>query len=129
MLVMGLDWWRVQRAGEAVETLLDPRRPDGWVASDEDRETQPFGVSVCEDLSALRRYIREYSMSVRPGDRLVRVVGVLSPDQDRDMAAARVIASEVEVIGDARAWLAGELRLEGDYDAPEVDEDEDEDEE
>lgn len=103
-----MDYYRIHRANESIETILDPSRRDGWVASDEDGDdyVQPHGVSACATLEHLARYIRHYSMSLREGDRLVRISGRLSYDQDRDDWACRVIAESVEIIGDALAWKA-----------------------
>lgn len=98
-------YYRIHRAGEALETMLDPTRKDGWVASDEAPETQPHGISCCADLDDLRSYVSMYSMNVQPGDLLVRVVGRQSWDSDRDQYAVRVIVERYEVVGDAREWL------------------------
>src|SRR5690606_8291864 len=35
-----MTFYRIHRADESPETVLDPTRPDGWVASDEGYETQ-----------------------------------------------------------------------------------------
>lgn len=98
-------YYRIHRATESLDTILDPRRPDGWVAGDEGHDTQPHGVSACAgpDLEHLRRYVREYSMAIQPGDRIVAIVGRLG-DEDRDDHAVRVIATSCEVVGDARSW-------------------------
>ena len=63
--------YRIQRGAESLEPLLDPRRPDGWTCDEERVETQPLGVSACSSEDDLRAYIREYSLAVREGDRLV----------------------------------------------------------
>lgn len=102
---MGVTFVRVHAAGESLETLLNPRRPDGWVASDETYEAQPLGVSCCDSLDDLRRYIRAYSMAVQPGDRLVLLTGRRSYEADRDHHASRAIVESYEVLGDAREWL------------------------
>lgn len=106
---MAREFFRIHSATESLDTLLDPKRPDGWVASDEDLESQPHGVSCCETLEDLRRYVSYYSMGVRTGDRLVRLLGAPSYDQDRDRYAARAVVESVEVIGDAKAWLDEEV--------------------
>lgn len=105
-------FFRIHSASEPLDTLLDPSRKDGWVADDEAPETQPIGISCCVDLEKLRRYVRHYSMSVRPGDQVVRLVGTLSDDRDRDENAERVIVESYEVLGDAQAWLRGDLTLD-----------------
>lgn len=102
------EFFRIHSAGESLDTLLDPKRPDGWVASDEDLESQPHGVSCCETLEDLRRYVSYYSMSVGAGDRLVRLLGHGSYEHDRDRYAARAIVESVEVLGDAKEWLDAE---------------------
>lgn len=101
-----LTYYRIHRAGESLETVLDARRPDGWVASDEggDGYVQPLGVSACASLEDLRRYVREYSLSIRPGDRLVALTGRLSYDEDRDLHACRVMVSSYEDLGSAKEW-------------------------
>jgi hypothetical protein len=110
---MALAYYRIHRASESLDTLLDSSRKDGWCADDESAETQPVGISCCADLDALRSYVREYSMSVRPGDLLVRVVGSLSYDSDRDHGAERVMVEGYEVLADAHAWLARSVNVEG----------------
>jgi hypothetical protein len=99
-------YYRIHPAGEALDTVLDPRRPDGWVASDEAYETQPIGVSACPSLADLASYARHYSLRPQPGDVVLALRGSLSPDRDRDARAVRVIADGYEVLGDARAMLA-----------------------
>ena len=108
---MALAYYRIHSASESLDTMLDASRKDGWVADDEAPETQPVGISCCTSLEALRSYVRNYSMSVRPGDRLVRVVGSLSYDRDRDLSAERVIVESYEVVADAAAWLAGMVEV------------------
>jgi hypothetical protein len=90
--------YRIHSGSEPAETVLDPRRPDGWVAGDEDLETQPHGISVCDSLEDLRRYIRTYSMSVRPGDRLLVLSGHICGDDRDDWACRAEIEEVVEVL-------------------------------
>lgn len=102
-------FYRIHPAGESIETLRSDARKDGWVASDENGATQPMGISACMSLEELRRYVVHYSMAVQPGDVLVRMVGRMSPDRDRDMNAVRCVGvTEVESLGDASEWLATE---------------------
>lgn len=54
----------------------------------------------------LRAYIREYSLAVREGDRLVRLRGRLSYDSDADRYAVRVMVERAEDAGCALRWLA-----------------------
>jgi hypothetical protein len=98
--------YRIQRGAESLETLLDPRRPDGWTCDEERVETQPLGVSACSSEDDLRAYIREYSLAVREGDRLVRLRGRLSYDSDADRYAVRVMVERAEDAGCALRWLA-----------------------
>ena len=100
-------YYRIHSAAESLETLLDASRKDGWVASDETAETPPHGISCCGSLDDLREYVRYYSMSVRPGDRLVELTGRKSHDEDRDQYAMRAVVESYEVLGDAREWLDG----------------------
>lgn len=91
-------YYRIHTATESLETVLDARRPDGWVAGDESLESQPLGVSACESLQDLSWYCGEYSMAIRDDDRLVELVGTLSPERDRDDHAVRVLATGYRVI-------------------------------
>ena len=97
-----MSYYRVHSATESLETILDVNRPDGWVASDEDGESQPTGVSCCESLAELIAYCREYGMSIRPTDRIVRVEGSIC-DDDRDSHAVRVAATSYRVVGSGKA--------------------------
>jgi hypothetical protein len=97
--------YRIHSADEDLEALLDPRRPDGWIADDESAETQPYGVSCCLSLRDLARYVRHYSLAPQPGDLLVRLDGDLG-DDDRDQHAARLVVDRYEVIGTASEFLA-----------------------
>lgn len=90
-------YYRVHSADEAVETVLNPKRPDGWTSDDESTETQPHGVSVCASLDDLRSYIRYYSMNVQSTDRVIEILGVRCAD-DRDRYAARVEVKEIVAI-------------------------------
>lgn len=90
-------YWRVHSGDEKPETVLDPRRPDGWVADDEEYKTQPEGVSVCDDLDGLRRYIREYSMAVQPGDVVLELRG-RRVGHDRDNGATRIRVAEIVAV-------------------------------
>lgn len=91
--------YRIHAPGEPLETLLDPRRPDGWVASDESYEAQPLGVSCCASIADLMAYARHYSMSALPGSLLVELRGKWSPESDRDEYAQRIIVESYRVLG------------------------------
>lgn len=91
--------YRIHCADEPLESLLDPRRPDGWVASDESYETQPLGVSCCSSILDLMRYARAYNMSALPGSMLVELEGEWSHESDRDQHAERMIVRSYRVIG------------------------------
>lgn len=93
-------YYRIHSADEAPETVLDATRPDGWVASDEDYETQPRGVSACASLGDLIRYCQVYGLSIQPGDVVLRMTG-RTCDEDRDQHAARVEVESVSVMGSA----------------------------
>lgn len=96
-----MTYYRIHPGSEALETMLDPERPDGWTA---EGDAPLRGLAVCTTLEALYSYIREYGMCVEPGDRLVAVEGrYVGPDHDAH--AVRVEASSYEVLGDAREWL------------------------
>lgn len=99
-----MEFYRVQCADESLSTLLNPARPDGWVASDESLETQPRGIPACSSLHDLARYVSLYGLSIQEGDKLVVITGSLSSDDDRDQWAVRCIAERAEVIGSASAW-------------------------
>jgi hypothetical protein len=90
--------YRVHVADESPDTALDPCRNDGWVASDELRETQPYGVSACLSLRDLARYIRDFGMAVADGDLLLRLSCDEVHDTDRDPGAVRVVASSWDVV-------------------------------
>lgn len=90
-------YYRIHSADEAPETVLDPTRPDGWVASDEDYETQPRGVSACASVGDLIRYCRTYGLAPQPGDVVLRLEG-RTCDIDRDQWAVRVEVERVSVV-------------------------------
>jgi len=94
-------YYRIHPGSEALETMLDPSRPDGWTV---EGDAPVQGLAVCTSIEALYFYVREYGMCVEPGDRLVAVEGrYVGPDHDAH--ACRVEASSYEVLGDAREWL------------------------
>lgn len=99
-------YYRIHSGTESLDTLLDPRRPDGWVADDESPETQPLGISCCSSLADLAAYQREYLMNVTAGDVLVELTGTLSPDDDRDEHAVRLIVESYRVVCSGAAWNA-----------------------
>ena len=89
--------YRIHLATESLETLLDPSRPDGWVASDESYDSQPEGVSCCPTLAALAHYVRHYGMSDLPSV-LVELTG-REIGGDRDQLATRMLVDSYRVIG------------------------------
>lgn len=93
-------YYRIHSADEAPETVLDPTRPDGWVASDEAYETQPHGVSACASLGELIRYCQVYGLAPQPGDVVLRLRGRVC-DEDRDQHAVRVEVESYEVVAPA----------------------------
>lgn len=93
-------YYRVHSADESPETVLDPRRPDGWVASDEAYETQPHGVSCCPSIGDLLRYIRHYGLAPQGGD-VVLALDAEVCDDDRDEYASRVEVRSYRVLGSA----------------------------
>lgn len=97
-------FYRIHPGEEDPNTVLDPERPDGWVASDEDYETQPLGTSATENLDDLASYVSLYSLNVLPGDVILKLNGQLSPEPDRDQFAVRVIVESYEVLGSASDW-------------------------
>lgn len=103
----GLDapFFRIQAHGDPADDLLDPERPDGWVADDESYEEQPLGVSACDSLEELAVYAMTYNMSIRPGDRVLGLYGRLSGERDRDPGVRRVVVEDYVDIGDAVTWL------------------------
>lgn len=103
--------YRIHGFDEPLDTLLDPLRPDRWVASDESPETQPYGVSCCLSLRDLARYVRHYSLTPQPGDLLVKLEGGIG-GRDRDQHAARMIVDSVEVAGSAEAFMAAAAAAE-----------------
>ena len=121
-------YYRVHSADEPPETVLDPSRPDGWVASDESYESQPHGVSACASLEDLLRYIRHYSLTPQDGDVVLALEGAVC-DEDRDVDAVRVevrsyrvldsaeglaeAAEHVDAIEDLRHLRSGYLRSRG----------------
>lgn len=104
--------YRIHVIGEPLETLLDPRREDGWVASDEEYDSQPEGISCCATIGDLMRYARYYSMSAIPSV-LVELTGE-DIGGDRDEHATRMIVSSYRVIGhgDRLVRAAQELDLD-----------------
>ena len=94
-------YYRIHAANEALETMLDAGRQDGWTA---EGDIAVKGLAVCDSIESLYRYIETYGMCVEPGDRLVRVEGRYA-GPDHDQHACRIVASEYELLGDAREWL------------------------
>ena len=88
---------RIHCRTEDPATVLDPTRPDGWVASDEDYDTQPHGVSCCASLRDLLAYANRYSMGCDDGDLLLVMSGSPSHDDDRDEYAMRLVVDSYEV--------------------------------
>ena len=121
------DFYRVHAKGENPKTVLDKNRKDGWVADDETPETQPLGISAADTLDDLSSYVHHYSMSIRPGDRLLGLDGKYSPDDDRDRYAVRAIVSSYKDLGPAEDWWAVYRRDIEDIEdlAGEIDEDPD----
>lgn len=95
--------YRIHRADEDVDTVLDTDRPDGWVASDESYETQPRGVSACSSLALLAKYVRHYGMQINEGDQLLEMSGTIA-FEDRDEYACRMVVDEVDSMGSALDW-------------------------
>ena len=101
--------FRIHDADEPLANLLDPYRPDGWVASDESRETQPEGVSCCETIEDLMRYVRAYGMSEQPGSLLVELTGDFC-GRDRDQWARRMRVRSARIIGRGDRLIAAAYR-------------------
>ena len=101
--------YRIQDAAEPLAHLLDVHRRDGWVASDEDYETQPLGVSCCRTIGDLMRYVREYEMSALPGALLVELTGEVI-GRDRDRWAVRMRVESARVIGSGERLVAAAYR-------------------
>lgn len=99
------DGYRIQSHNEPLETLFDDNRKDGWVASDEledyEKGAQPKGISATVTLSDLSRYMRKYSMNVRPQDYLVGMTSRSHGEtgMDRDEHAIRISVDEFQVLG------------------------------
>lgn len=96
--------YRIHDAREPLETLLDPTRPDGWVASDESYEAQPLGISCCQTLGDLARYARHYSMASGYESLLVELEGEIVGG-DRDEYATRMIVRSYRVIGHGHRFI------------------------
>jgi len=90
--------YRIHSHTESLDTVLDARRCDGWVADDEAYETQPHGVSSCATLHDMAHYVRAYSMGVKDTDTLVELTGEPSCDSDRDDYAVRTVVSSYRVL-------------------------------
>lgn len=86
---------------EPLSTLLNPTRPDGWVASDETYETQPNGISACDSISALVSYSAMFLMNIQPDDRIVQLKGSWG-DEAATPYESRIVVAEYEVIGTGR---------------------------
>lgn len=97
-------YYRIHSSTEPLETLLDPRRADGWVADDESADSQPLGISCCSSLTGLRDYQTTYLMAVQDDDVLVELTGELSDDDDRDEHASRLIVESYRVVCTGAAW-------------------------
>ena len=100
-----MEGFRIHPAGENLSTVLDPKRPDGWVADDESYETQPYGVSAAASLSELAQYVSAYSMNISRGDQIMSVQGSLSTDRGRDEREIRIVVDSYEDLGPALPWL------------------------
>lgn len=99
--------YRVHPAGEPIETCLDARRADGWVA---EGDRQLPGVACCASISALARYVRQYGMDVRPGDVVVEVSGHMAATGGMDgLAELRIEGHSVSLVGPAAEVLEGAL--------------------
>lgn len=96
--------YRVHEADEPLDTLLDPTRPDGWVASDESYEIQPHGISACGSIPRLAAYTVMFSMNIRPEDLIVLLKGNLG-DVARDQGEVRIVVAEYEIVGTGRDLL------------------------
>lgn len=103
--------YRIHDAAEPLETLLDPTRPDGWVASDESADTQPLGISCCTSLGDLARYAVYYSMASSRPSLLVELHGEISGD-DRDRYAARMVVRSYRVIGHGHRFIRAAQKCE-----------------
>jgi hypothetical protein len=103
---MTFDAYRIHRHDESPATVLDARRPDGWVASDEVHETQPRGVSCCATLGDLARYVEVYSMGVQAGDVVLGLRGACAGDRDRDEHAIRLAVQSYAVLWQAADFVA-----------------------
>ena len=101
--------YRIQDVAEPLVNLLDVHRPDRWVASDEEYETQPLGVSCCRTISDLMAYVREYGMSALPGALLVELTGEII-GRDRDRWAVRMRVESARVIGLGERLVAAAYR-------------------
>lgn len=107
MEIPDCDGYRVHPAGEALTTVLNPARPDGWTADDEGLATQPHGVSAAQSMNLLASYVHHYSMAVRDND---VVLGLYGSDigGDRDKYATRVVVESYVVIctgAEFRQWM------------------------
>lgn len=89
--------YRIHCGSEALDSVIDARRPDGWAASDEGEESQPLGVSCCSTLGALARYARLYSMAVQNGDVVLELTGAMG-DCDRDENAIRLVVESYRAV-------------------------------
>lgn len=103
--------YRVHSGTESPETVLDPARPDGWVASDEWLESQPHGVSCCLSLRDLLAYVAYYSLCPQPGDVVLALSGRLG-GQDRDQHAARLVVESYDVLWPAAGMVEAARHLD-----------------
>lgn len=100
-------YYRIHSAFEPLDTLLNPSRPDGWVASDEGQHgdvTQPLGIPCCESLDDLARYVVHSGMAIGETDVFVELVGSFSGEDDRDQWATRCVATGARSLGLASEW-------------------------
>jgi len=93
----GARFYRIHRHDEPASTVMNRARSDRWVASDEERSSQPEGISASLSLDDLAAYVREYSMNVRPDDQLLELRGHLV-GRDRDRYAVRVAVDSYRTI-------------------------------
>lgn len=114
MNIREADGWRIHCADEPLATLMNPARADRWTASDEDVDTQPYGISACATLADLDTYSREYSMSIRDDDLLVALRGRFG-DDDRDNFAIRLVVSGYERLATGADFRAAQ-KLAAQYD-------------
>lgn len=96
---------RIHSVSEPLENLLNPARPDGWVAEGDTAGQR--GVSCCADIDDLINYANAWSMNIQASDLLVEVVGLPVLGARVDNGEVRIVVESYRVVGRALDMIDG----------------------